>query len=668
MIYAILIILLLSFGGFAITYLIDDEGPMLWRLGAGCVIGSAVFGAAAFLLAMLFGLNAAIVALSLLITLLPLALLMQADRRKVFAHDRAKAKGKLQGASVRKLVPFFYYLFFFVLFVVFFDRAMFVNEQGIFTGGSQNLGDLPFHLGIIFGFVDGANFPPQNPSFAGAKLSYPFVPDLITAAFVKLGIGLRESLLVQNVAWAFSLLVILENFVFRLVNDRLAAKAAPALLFFSGGLGFLWFFSDLAGQSKGIIEFIGQLPKDYTISSEFRWGNSLVTLFLTQRSLLLGMPLTLVILGGLWKIFATESTERSEKEGSSPPLLHFSTPLLLGLLAGLLPLIHLHSLFVLFIVTGFLLFMRLDLWRKWLVFGIGVCVVAIPELIWSVSGSASHAAEFFQFHFGWDSGKTNIIWFWIKNTGLFITLLAFGLYIVYAKQARSDTDKKTEKKERNSTSIRHPKVLLKFYIPFAFLFVLANLAKLAPWEWDNIKVLIYWFVGSLPFAAFALAWMWHRSTVMKFVAAACFLILIFSGGLDVWRTASGQINYKVFDAEAAVLANRLKTAIAPNALILNAPTYNTAAVLTGRQSLMRYPGHLSSHGIDYRQREADVKQIYRGGPDAVALMQKYGIEYVLVSPEERNSLSPNEAFFAQFPVIAEAGRYKIYDVRKANTE
>ena len=119
----------------------------------------------------------------------------------------------------------------------------------------------------------------------------------------------------------------------------------------------------------------------------------------------------------------------------------------------------------------------------------------------------------------------------------------------------------------------------------------------------------------------------------------------------------------MFEPDAVVIADRLKASTPPNALFLNAPTYNTAIVLSGRRSLMRYPGHLSSHGIDYRQREDDVKQIYRGGPNAVALMEKYGIEYVLISPEERANLGPNEAFFTRYPVAAEAGQFKVYKIK-----
>ena len=84
--------------------------------------------------------------------------------------------------------------------------------------------------------------------------------------------------------------------------------------------------------------------------------------------------------------------------------------------------------------------------------------------------------------------------------------------------------------------------------------------------------------------------------------------------------------------------------------------------MSGRQSLMRYSGHLSSHGIDYGPREADVKQIYQGGGVADILLRKYNIEYVLISPEERNVLKANEEFFKKYPVVAEAGLYRVYKV------
>ena len=672
MLVSILLISLIAFGGLAVTYLIADDEPFMWRLSSGCVIGSAVCGTVGFVIASFFGLNSATASASVVSTLLPLLILYKAEYRPHFKRDWAKAKGKLQGANLPKILRFCYYAFWVLLFLVFFGRAMIETSQGIFTGGSQNLGDLPFHLGAIFGFTDGNNFPPENPSFAGAKFSYPFIADLLTAVFIKFGADARNAMFVQNVAWAFSLLVILDRFVVKLTGSRLAGRIAPFLLFFSGGLGFFGFFTDYWAQTKSFFDFLRNIPVDYTIGSDkLRWGNSLVVLFITQRSLLFGMPLTLVISSRLWEIFTTDTRRHTddEKRFSSSSI---KVPIfILGLIAGLLPLVHLHSLFVLFVVGVFLLALKPARWNDWITFAAGSAVVAVPELAWSLAGSASETSKFIGWNFGWSKGDQNIFWFWFINTGLFIPLLAVGLWLVYSTRGRGDGEadesgakhRKSSGLHSDSSLVLHPSSLILFYLPFAFLFLLCNVAKLAPWEWDNIKVLIYWFVGSIPFVAFAIAWFWRKTSWYKAVAAVCFAVLILSGALDVWRTASGQINYKVFDKDAVQVAETIKKKTDPHAVFLNAPTYNTAVVLSGRRSLMRYTGNLFSYGIDYGERETDVKRIYQGGAAADQLLANYGIDYVLVSPEERQSLGANEEYFRKFPVIAESGNYRVYKVR-----
>ena len=108
---------------------------------------------------------------------------------------------------------------------------------------------------------------------------------------------------------------------------------------------------------------------------------------------------------------------------------------------------------------------------------------------------------------------------------------------------------------------------------------------------------------------------------------------------------------------------QIKKKTDPNALFLNAPTYNSPVVLSGRPSVMRYSGHLSSYGIDFGPRETDVKQIYQGGGVADILLKKYDVEYVLFTPEERDTLKANEEFFKKYPVLAESGQFRVYKVK-----
>ncbi len=183
MFISLIIILILSFAGFALTYLFADDENFLWRIAAGNIIGSAVFGLLCFIAANLFGLNLATIIITLLISLAPLILFSKKSYKQKFKLDYFRAKGKMQSASYKQFLKVGFYALFLVIFWQFFERAMFETAEGIFTGGSQNYGDLPYHLGAIFSFTDGANFPPQNPSFAGAKFTYPFMADFLTACF-----------------------------------------------------------------------------------------------------------------------------------------------------------------------------------------------------------------------------------------------------------------------------------------------------------------------------------------------------------------------------------------------------------------------------------------------------------------------------------------------------
>jgi len=681
MFVSLIIISLISFSGLSLTYLFSKEENLLWRLSAGNIVGSAVFGFVSFIVASFFGLSMATVLISLAISMTPLLWLRNKETNKLLKFEWQRGKDRNQGASSKKFWRLAYYLFFIILFVAFFDRAMIVTSNGIFTGASQNLGDLPFHLGAIFGFTEGQNFPPQNPSYAGAKFTYPFIADLLTACLVKLGVSVKNAMFVQNVSWAFSLLVIFEQFVSRVSRSRLAGKIAPFILFFSGGLGFLWFFGDYFQGTKGFIELIWNLPQDYTIGEKFRWGNSLVVLFITQRSLLLGMPLTIIVLGYWWKIFTFENKnaagvheskgntkkKRKEKAEKITFLPVSISPLAVGLLAGTLPLIHAHSLVVLFVVSVSWFFASYRHWKQWIVFAVGVCVMAIPQFVWILSGSATRLSEFIGWHFGWDLDDGGLLYFWLKNTGIFIPILFAGMaYVIYLAMRglnayKEDSKKRPEKNQEPKGFI--PSYSLLFaYTPFFVLIFAANILKLAPWEWDNIKILIYGFVGSIPFVTIILAWMWQRDRIYRALSITCLVVLTFSGGLDIWRTVSAQINNEVFDKDAIEIAELIKTNTKPDALFLNAPTYNSAVVLSGRRSLMRYIGHLSSHGIAYQEREKDLKRIYSGASTTDILLKKYEIDYVLISPKETESLQVNEEFFRRYRLLIEAGRYKVYKV------
>jgi hypothetical protein len=309
--------------------------------------------------------------------------------------------------------------------------------------------------------------------------------------------------------------------------------------------------------------------------------------------------------------------------------------------------------------------------KLWICFSVVAVVLALPQILWSTHNSAIKSQTFIAWQFGWDSDQETalgskpvgtqpietipplrswvsrtpyVAWFWLKNTGLFIPLLMIALFW-----------------KPNDYLV--PRRLLLFYLPFTLCFLIPNVLKLAPWVWDNIKILFYWWIASAPIVALLLARLWAGSVWNRVLAASLFVMLTFAGALDIFPLLTFQGEYQEFDRDGIAFAETVKQTTAPSATILHAPIHNTAIYLTGRRTLMGYPGHIWTHGLDFGPREAEIKRIYGGAPDAEALLGKYGVDYVVVGPQEHAVVSPNLDFFNRYREVANIGEYHLYKVR-----
>jgi hypothetical protein len=689
MILAVLLTLAFTLGGACLSYYYDKDAPLIFRLCSGAVVGMAVFAVVAFWLAILVGFGAVSIGLAALISAAPLITLHHAVIRERVLAD-VRSAGAAMGQFIHKpragqIGTLSVVAFLLVIFWVFFGRAMIVKPEGLFTGVTNNLGDLPFHLSVITGFTEGNNFPPQDPSYAGARFAYPLLADFVAAVFVRTGASWAGAMLLQNLILAVGLVGVLYRYTFQLTRDHVAAIIAPLLLLFSGGMGWLALFLRDGANGRGLTDLLGKLPHDYSIlpNSVLRWGNALTSLLVTQRSLLFGMPLTILIFAQWWTFVSrgTETAGSAEdpqtpgKKGKKKPKRSGAGEVIdrngsrawlallpAGLMAGLLPLIHAHSFAAVIAAGGALAILFRRDWRAWAVFLGSALLLALPQLLWITHGGSVETQSFLGFHFGWDNGLPDasgagellgtllepsrwaaFVLFWLKNTGIFIPLLMVAAIWTWRRGGNA-------------------RLALLFYLPFIFFFIGPNLIKLAPWVWDNIKVLIYWFVASIPLVAGLLGYLWKRHRFAPAGVIAAVLVLTLSGALDVWRVVSGATEVQVMDAESVALAEQIRQKVPPRALMLNAPTYNTPVFLTGRRSYLGYTAHVWSHGINYEPRYRILAGIYAGEPGASGLIIQNGIEYVVVGPLERSMLQVNDGFFQQYPVVASMGASTVYRV------
>jgi len=204
--------------------------------------------------------------------------------------------------------------------------------------------------------------------------------------------------------------------------------------------------------------------------------------------------------------------------------------------------------------------------------------------------------------------------------------------------------------------------LLVYYLPFTICFIVPNFIKLAPWIWDNIKILFYWWLASAPLVALLLARLWQQRGLRRILAVALFAGVTLAGALDVASIAMRSTAYGVFDAQGIAFAELIKRQTDPRSLIVHAPVHNHPSFLTGRRSLMGYPGHIWTHGLEYAPREAEINRIYAGSTDAEALLRRYGVSYVVVGPLERHTANVNDQFFSRFTKVGEVGEYRLYKI------
>src|SRR5256712_13407738 len=111
------------------------------------------------------------------------------------------------------------------------------------------------------------------------------------------------------------------------------------------------------------------------------------------------------------------------------------------------------------------------------------------------------------------SGSGPPPWFWTRKTGLFIPLLLLALLSPLVLRGRA-------------------RLLIA---PFSLVFLIANLVKFQPWDWDNSKLLVFWYLASAVAVGALLVRLCRSHPVGAIGAAGIWLSLALSGGLSLMQ-------------------------------------------------------------------------------------------------------------------------------------
>lgn len=489
------------------------------------------------------------------------------------------------------------------------DRALFETSQGIFTADRHNFGDLPFHMAISAGFAYGDNFPPDHPELAGVPLTYPFLCDLLSGMLLEAGGSWRDAFFWPTLILGLSVVVALVRFGEAVTLSRTLGRVGASLTLLSGGFGF----ASLTSLDR-LSRWWTQGPDLTMNDAGFRYANFVTTMFIPQRSILFGWPLLFFALALL--VEALRDDPPPEGEASRSGLW-----LRAGVIASFLPLVHSHSFAVLGWAFLFLSFRAGA--RTSLAFLRGVTPLAAVAVVFMLTHNSLSTGRFFAWQPGFDGGASGPLRYWLMNGGLFYPLVAIGIFRASAPSSR---------------------VFLA--LPFAALFAMANLFRLSPWIWDNMKFLAPAHAGLAPFAALALTAAWRRGPAGRAGAVALFVVAVLSGTLDLSKVALAGGEYGIFSRQDLLFAEKVRQATPADTTILTAPTHNHPVLLSGRRVFLGYEGHLWSQGLDYAARKPMAQALFQGLPQPPAdpLVPRVGA--IALTPAEGPSLVPPGALHA----------------------
>ena len=179
-------------------------------------------------------------------------------------------------------------------------------------------------------------------------------------------------------------------------------------------------------------------------------------------------------------------------------------------------------------------------------------------------------------------------------------------------------------------------------------------------------MLTYWFlaVSVLVAALLARTWREHPAPVVRTVLAAVAATMLLSGLLMHLHQLRGLDRHQLLSAEEVQLADEVRRRTPPHAVFaVGLQRYEPVTMLAGRPALIGFPPWLFTWGIDYAERERDLRTIYALTAEAPALMDKYGVDYVLIGPNERRDLHANvDGYRARYPCIIRTKTHEVFAV------
>jgi hypothetical protein len=539
----------------------------------------------------------------------------------------------------------------------------------------NNLGDLSLHITLIRTFANGVPLWPDNPIYAFSKLRYPAGIDLFNALLCLVHVDLMRGLV-----WTGLLASLATFYAF----FRWGGTFGVAGFLFNGGIvGFQFLktlkFLDYQGGNKiawksiPLSMFVTQRGWLYAIPAAlillWHWREKYfrenIIVPTTRRDLPAASTdsaeaaATIDDPEGQLSV-ATDDAGRAAVNARGNSKGHLPFWVELSLYASM-PLFHVHTFIALTIVLLVALLFERPTWpkifsdapiRKHVTALLASALIPATFFVWVVT-DRFHARSLLKWHPGWvqDSadlgapffrlgGAANFgsatafgsllqkTWngviapffqFWLTNFGLWV-LLALALVALCGWRAW----------KAGWRWGKRPPADIAFVLSAVVIFAIGYFVQTAPWDWDNLKLMVWGYFLILPFLWSDLIGRWafpERVVTCIALFASGFVTLL--GGLTAGHPGFGLIDRARLDA--------IGTAVRPlpvEARFAAYPTYNHPLLLQGRKVVLGYPGHLWTEGFDYNDPNTQLTALMRGAPNWREAAKALGVRYIFWGRDE----------------------------------
>ncbi|MBR4036498.1 MAG: hypothetical protein IKJ05_07200 [Oscillospiraceae bacterium] len=586
----------------------------------------------------------------------------------------------------------------FVLWCLLLDSHIIpLAADGAIHTGQCTYGDMNMHLGFITSIANQSRFPPVYSIFPDTKLAYPFLNASISSSIWLFGSSLRLAYILPMLTAFFQVCGGVYMLAETALGDKAKALLAWVLLFFNGGLGFVYFTGLVADSSltfKDIFTGFYTTPTNL-IDFNIRWANIIADILLPQRASLFGYA---ILFSGIWLLYRSVWQDKDR---------YF---VLAAIFAGSLPLIHTHSFLAMGLISASWLLLWLyrrvnpaHRWNSGVIFacfimlmqciqivnrqnplpsqifymlglsGIGLCIIygiwlmikhiktdyrkllttwgvylvtvmaiALPQLVLWTFGQVAEGG-FLRGHFNWGNLSDNYLWFYIKNIGAPLVLIIPAI-------CKAD------------------KTRVQFILPAGVIWFVAELIMFTPNTYDNNKLLyVAYMLLCIAAADYGTDLYRSHKNVATDMAAVVFVgLCTVSALLTLGRETVS--DYVLYSADHVALAEYIEQNTDTEDVILTDTRHNNEiASLTGRSIVCGSDVFLYYHGIDTSRRKAQVVQMYQRPADNPDLYEKYSVDYVVISSWERNNYRPADGDFDRlFEKVFENSSVKLYKVRKSD--